>query len=127
MATGKIKTEGKTLVLLYDGACWHGGVPQSDGSWERMREEVSALDNLPESLLHWGLEHGALHVRVAVPAELYDLDGDPESDLTLLNPAELYQTLCYELAEPSGLEPEELVPSVASAKALKLGPEAERD
>lgn len=126
MAAVKKKIEGKTLILLYDGACWHGGIPHSDGTWERMREEVPKLGNLPESPLHWGLEGGALHVRVAVPAELFDMEGEPGSDLTLLSPAELYETLCYELSDPSGMEPDEIVPAVAGGRALKLGSEEER-
>ena len=121
MATSKKKMDGKTLVLLYDGTCWHGGLSQADGSWERMREEVPTLGNLPEPLLHWGLDGGALRVRVAVPAELFDLESEPGGDLTLLNPAELYQTLCYELSEPSGMEPEEIVPAATTSRELNMG------
>jgi hypothetical protein len=126
MATGKKKKEAKTLILLFDGECWYGGVPHSDGTWEQLREPAAKAAGLPESLLHWGLNSGALRVRVALPAEPVELELDEELDPLLLNPAELYLLLCDELAEKSGMEPEEIAPSAASFPLLAMGPDENR-
>jgi hypothetical protein len=123
---GEKKTSGKTVILLFDGECWHGGLPHSDGTWEQMHEPAAKSTELPESLLHWGLNSGALRVRVALPADPIELELDVETDPLLLNPAELYLLLCDELAEKTGMDSEDIAPSAASFPSLAMGPDENR-
>jgi hypothetical protein len=119
---GMIKTRKgiKRLILLHDGGGWHAGVRVDNDTWEVAREVAHRADFLPESLLEWGVARGAVQVRVAVPSALYELEVDVEG-LSLLSPAELYQTLSFELAEPSGLEAESIAPAVVPCSLLGMG------
>lgn len=120
----KKKADGKkTLVMLHDGVHWHAGIQCSDGSWTQKQEAASKVTVLPDSMLEWAVANGALLVRVALPAELHEFSTET-SGLLVLNEAEIYQSLAFELAEKTGMEAEELAPSIAPCNALGMGTDA---
>jgi len=107
------------LILLHDGSQWHAGIRRANGHWEIRQEKTSGFENLPDSILEWAVNQGALNVRVAVPSELYQFEMNT-ADLLVLNPAEVYQMLSYELVEKGGCDVDNIAPCVVRSAELEI-------
>ncbi|MEM8549870.1 MAG: hypothetical protein AAGF10_03695 [Verrucomicrobiota bacterium] len=119
------RRHGQTVALINDGSHWHAGIRTSKGQWWIKTEEVDKQDILPETLLEWAMGKGVTTVRVALPAALYDFVLDEKSP-QLINPVDLYELLSWPLSEQSGIEADELAPSVALANELDFGGDPSR-
>lgn len=104
------KTKRTSLMLIHDGARWHGGI-RSAGRWE-LRTENAPAERLPERLLAWAEERGVRRVRAAVPAEIADL-GVPDPQLAVLSAPDAFLALAHDLAEKTGCEAEGVCPAAA--------------
>jgi hypothetical protein len=107
------------LCLLHDGGQWHAGIRRANGRWEIRQERTSGFEIPPDSILEWAVAQGVLNVRLAVPCELHQFEMDGE-DLLVLNPSEIYSMLCYELAEKSGMDVDNIAPAAVRASELEI-------
>ncbi|MDD2597688.1 MAG: hypothetical protein PHO37_00480 [Kiritimatiellae bacterium] len=115
----KIRVGGRVLILIHDGSQWRAGIRMASGRWEMRKDKLSSFAALPDSMLEWAVNQGALSVRLAIPAELHQFEMDT-ADFLVLKPNEVYQMLSYELAERGGGEVDNIAPAVVSAVELEI-------
>ncbi len=104
------KTKQTSLMLIHDGARWHGGI-RAAGRWE-LRAENGPAERLPERLLAWAEVRGVRRMRAAAPADIADL-GAPDPQLAVLSAPDAFHALANDLAEKTGCEPESVCPAAA--------------
>ncbi len=113
------KKQAKTLVLIHDGKTWYAGL-YHQSSWQQTQLDDPHVEILPESLLEWGDTHGALQVRVVVPAELETLEL-PTAQPVYLDPATLHQQLNEAAAIKQDCDTDSIATAMASVNRLGMG------
>ena len=94
----KSKKNKITAVFLHDGYCWYGSV-YSDAGVASKVFDISDSEKLAPELLQWALEQNAKQVKVALLADLHNLNMElPEG----LDMEQTHTAIAWETAELTG-------------------------
>lgn len=116
------KKRRRVAVFLHDGIAWHADVfAYGRPQWRSVAHTTVAGKNprnLPESLLDFADEHGALRVRLVLPQNIYTLNAELPPDA---EPEELQTAMAFELGGETGAELEEIRVAAARAETFRMG------
>ena len=94
----KNKKNKITAIFLHDGYCWYGSVYKDDGVVSKIFD-ISDSEKLAPELLQWALEQNAKQVKVALLADLHNINMELPDGLDM---EQTHTAIAWETAELTG-------------------------